>query len=118
MEGILHKLHKKENQEGPDYAFWCPGCGEGHAVWVQPGRWEFNGNMEKPTFNPSLLIHRKMGEPPITAENFEEWKRNPWPQTKVDKICHLNVTDGQLIFHGDSTHHLSGKTVPMEPFPA
>lgn len=102
MSAVLHKVNKPEGGDPSkfaDYIFWCPGCKFGHAIYTEhpnsvAAKWTFNSNMEKPTFSPSLLI--KTGA----------------------HVCHSNVIDGQIMFHGDSTHHLSGETVPMEPFPA
>jgi len=46
-----------------EYFFHCPGCGRGHSfitAWVPPHTgptWTFNGNLESPTFSPSLLYN-------------------------------------------------------------
>lgn len=95
------------------WMIFCPACKRGHNF---DGRWTFNGNVEKPTFMPSMLVNRDRWEPPVTPENMDEWERKPWEQTKVTKICHSFVTDGQIQFLGDCTHELAGKTVPLEPF--
>jgi hypothetical protein len=97
--GRLHELAPKLLQ------FHCPGCKYGHAVAVngrtmpdsegRPVSWTWNGNYEKPTFTPSLLIN-KNGD-------------GGYPR------CHLLVTDGRLNFLTDSTHQLAGKMVEMEP---
>jgi hypothetical protein len=71
------------------YMFHCPGCGRGHGYHVP--HWDFNGDLEKPTFTPSLLCD----------------KDNP------KKICHLFVTDGKIIYQQDCHHQLAGKTVDM-----
>lgn len=91
MDRILHKVDF-------GFIFWCPGCGHCHGAWVNKpnpvtgARWTWNGNVEKPTFSPSMVI-------------ADEGLR-----------CHLFVRDGFLQFLGDSTHALAGNTVPMEPF--
>lgn len=99
-------------------AFICPGCGMIHAVNVdssKPGPcWGFNDDYERPTFTPSILVKGIYGDPPVTPENFDEWRRAPWPQRKVEKICHSFVTDGQIQFLGYCTHELAGKTVPIK----
>lgn len=105
----------------PDYLFWCPGCQCGHAVWVERpnglgARWTFNGDMVRPTFQPSLLVQHDIWFPPVTSENMAEWDKAPWPQTKQRHVCHTFVTDGQIQYLGDCTHALAGKTIPMEPF--
>lgn len=73
------------------WVFWCPGCAEPH---VFDKRWTFDGNMEKPTFTPSLLVHHVPGAQPL---------------------CHSFVTGGVIQYLGDCEHALAGKTVPMEP---
>lgn len=78
--------------------FWCDGCQEPHSFSVdckggQRPCWTWNGDWEKPTFNPSLL----------------------YPSKTVR--CHLYVTDGQIQYLSDCDHHLAGKTVPIPPFP-
>lgn len=80
---------------GTGYLFWCPGCREHHSYDVRTdgGRpnWSFNGDMERPTFTPSLFY--------------------------PDRICHLFLTDGVIHFLGDCSHKLAGQTVPLEPLP-
>ena len=36
-----------------DYWFNCPGCSERHAL---NNTWKFNGNLENPTFSPSIKV--------------------------------------------------------------
>lgn len=87
------------------YLFECPGCECSHIYATMPDyfksgmHWQFNGNIEAPSFTPSLL--------------------NRWGfvQGKATKICHLHVTDGKIVFCDDCTHSLAGQTVPMIPFP-
>lgn len=99
---ILRAVQQSDRGEAanhPDFIFWCPGCHSGHGVWttkknIMGGFWKFNGNMEKPTFEPSILLAAQNG-------------RNG---------CHCYVRDGNIEFLPDCTHELAGKTVPMEPF--
>jgi len=82
------------------YHMDCPGCGFMHAVQVVPhkGRpvWTFNGDMDKPTFSPSILVTWEHGE------NYEK------------RRCHSFIRDGKWQFLNDCTHDLAGQTVPME----
>ena len=76
---------------------WCPGCKEIHRI---PSEWGFNRDIESPTFTPSVRIN--------------------WGGMLVDgkeKICHYFITDGKIIYCGDSTHDLAGKTVALEDMP-
>lgn len=121
---VLHRVQQRDGHPDPDYMFWCPGCKCGHAVWVTRANghtgatWGFNGNMEKPTFQPSLLIHYDTWYPPVTPENLDQWKREPWQQEKRSMICHSVVTDGVIHYCADSTHEFSGKAIPMVDFDA
>lgn len=104
--------------EGGSVGFWCPGCDRMHAVRIHTpnDNWEFNGNGDRPTFSPSVLVTYQHGVPPVTPENHEEYKRTPWPQTTVTDICHSFVTDGHIQFLGDCTHALAGQTVALPDF--
>lgn len=100
---ILRPVAPEDAERGAgDFNFWCPACKQGHTLWVVrrsavPNPWQWDGNVEKPTVQPSLKIEgvRFDGRP---------------------YICHLVVTAGMLNYCADCTHELAGKTVPMEPF--
>lgn len=100
-----------------DYLFWCPGCQCSHGVWTTKRNslnavWTFNGDLEKPTFEPSLLIR---GTKDITdAEHAKIMAGEPITPTPF--VCHSFIRNGQIEFLSDCTHHLAGKTVPMEAF--
>lgn len=97
--------------------FWCPGCEEGHAITV--GTWTWNGDLERPTFSPSVLIRGN------------QWPRDEYPDyyrphhagvapgvaPGADTVCHSFVTDGRIQFLGDSTHMLAGQTVDLPTWP-
>jgi hypothetical protein len=85
--------------------FWCPGCDTCHVVRVaEPSPWGFNGDGDKPTFTPSVLV-RYPGE---------DAGQNGAPPA----ICHSFVIDGRIQFLGDCTHALAGQTVDLPDFPA
>ena len=69
------------------YLIECPGCGMSHLF---DDRWEFNDDLENPTFSPSMLAK--------------------WPP---DNVCHSFVRDGKIQFLNDCTHDLKGKTVEL-----
>lgn len=100
----MPKIKGLANQDGVrmGYVFECPGCGEWHLVYVeQPSprnqQWQWNGNMERPTFEPSILIN---------------WAGGYGPERKP-KVCHSFVRDGHIQFLGDCTHALAGQTVDL-----
>lgn len=83
----------------PDFLFWCPGCKCSHGVWVSSANghtgatWGFNGNMDLPTFTPSILCRSGNESGPT--------------------VCHSFVRDGRIEYLGDCTHDLRGQTVEM-----
>ena len=85
-------------------AFFCPGCQDVHVVNSAPSgpRWTYNGNPERPTFSPSILV---------TCN----WSK--LDQSDKDEICHSFVRDGQIQFLGDCTHKLAGQTVEVPEWP-
>lgn len=87
--------------------FWCPGCDDAHQIAV--GTWSWNGDLDRPTFSPSVLVkgfgysrEPEVGGPPVA----------PGP-----KVCHSFVTDGRIQFLGDCTHTLAGQTVDLPEWP-
>lgn len=84
--------------------FWCPGCKSSHAINSHPNgpKWEWNGDIARPTFKPSILVTLRWSE----VEPGEK-----------DEICHSFVTAGQIQFLGDCTHELAGQTVPLPKWP-
>ena len=101
-------------------AFYCPGCKEMHQVRIEgEGRpaWGFNGDYDRPTFTPSILV--RTGHYVPGHESGPCWctwaKENPEEADDGFKcsVCHSFVTDGQIQFLGDCTHELAGQTVPL-----
>ncbi len=79
-----------EEDHGLNYWFWCHPCDTFHFFRVRAAKgrvqqplWMFNGNMDKPTFQPSLR-YASIG-------------------------CHLTLTDGVITYHDDSKHPWAGK---------
>lgn len=105
-------------------SFFCPGCKSFHTLNVsgesRPG-WGFNGNIEKPTFTPSVLVksgHYASGHKP----GDECWCTYYAEHPDEDRdgfecgICHSFVTDGRIQFLGDCTHELAGQTVDLPEY--
>lgn len=96
--GIM--LGKKLYQLRPgQVAYHCPGCDGPHFLALddsnvvngRPHKWDFDGNLEVPTFHPSIHV----------APNMPEFR------------CHSWIKNGMISFLTDSHHHLGGQTVPM-----
>lgn len=107
--------------DGGRLLFRCPGCNEAHQVTVGEGpgpRWGFNGNYERPTFTPSVLI--KTGHYCAGQEGKDCWctyeKRLGKPAPFKCSVCHSFVTDGRIQFLTDCTHALAGQTVQLPDF--
>lgn len=98
-------------------SFFCPGCKNYHMVNYSLGGWGWNGDTEKPTLTPSVLVRSQMWTPPVTPENLEEWHRNPWKQIQVEHVCHSFVTDGNIHFLGDCNHALANQIVALPDIP-
>jgi Family of unknown function (DUF6527) len=91
----------------------CP-CGDTHAI--NANRWAFNGDIERPTFSPSVLV---------TTGHFVPKERSDgscWCTYNAEHpgelvfgcyLCHSFVRDGMVQFLGDCSHALAGQVVPL-----
>lgn len=95
------------------HAHWCPGCGEMHRI---PDRWSFDGNVERPTFSPSVKI---TGKQTVIVDGrwTGEWVLGSDGKA-LDLCCHYFLHAGTLKYCSDSTHALAGKSVPLPALPA
>ena len=102
--GVLRTL------DGGRVGFMCPGCEGMHQLRVEGDgrpRWGFNGDYDRPTFTPSVLV--TWSEPSDVEGGFDDRSKD----RKI--VCHSFVTDGQISFLGDCTHALRGQVVPLQP---
>lgn len=93
---ILKEIKTADGGKG--LMFFCPGCKYYHHFQVEKGPlwsgqpiWTWNGDMEKPTFSPSLGVNMRM------------------PAHR----CHSFVRDGKIQFLDDCYHELRGQTVDL-----
>jgi len=103
-------------------SFRCPGCKSVHAIsFGGANTWNWNGNADKPTFTPSVLVRNGHHAP-----NFNPASDNCWCKYNSEQIaagekpssfeccvCHSFVTDGRIQFLSDCTHKLAGQTVDI-----
>jgi hypothetical protein len=95
------------------YSHWCPGCKEVHLI---PDTWTFEGNVNIPTFRPSVKITSKKTIRDDRGNWLGDWERDA-AGNAIDSCCHYVLTGGQLQFCVDSTHALAGQTVPLPELP-
>lgn len=107
----MAQLGKFLRKSSTGYLHYCPACENVHQYRVGGDispQWTFDGNVDKPTFSPSMLIFH--------TDRYADGGilLNP-PQRRT--ICHYTMTAGMIYFHGDSPHKLSGQTVPLPELP-
>lgn len=97
MAKVLRQVQQFSLEE-MNYTFYCPACKSYHGFKTTGNepRWTFNGDMNKPTVRPSLLMTWTYGE-----------DNKPFR-------CHLFVTDGKIQYLSDCLHEFAGKTVDMQ----
>jgi hypothetical protein len=111
MEVIMKKGKLRTLSDGK-VAFYCKGCKCYHAISIEEDKhptWSFNGDYEKPTFNPSILVQYRY---PKGYTN-----ENPAPVGYdgefVDNICHSFIVDGKIQYLSDCTHQFAGITLEL-----
>ena len=95
--------------DGQRVLFRCPGCEDNHQVYV--GTWTWNGDLERPTFTPSVLVRGNQWPRDEFPEYYKPAHANIAPGGTT--VCHSFVTDGRIQFLGDCTHALAGQTVDL-----
>lgn len=114
---------KLRGLEGDMLAFRCPGCQEYHVVSVTAGRWSWNGDVDHPTFSPSILVQSghyaegKQGK--IGSGCWCDYNaRHPsHPSPFRCRQCHCFVYDGQIRYLADCSHELAGQAVDLPDWP-
>lgn len=92
------------------YEHWCPACQEMHTL---PDGWDFDGNMDAPTFtsSPSSSFLHRFKKRKYTNGRWDGWELDA-AGNMIDVVCHYNITSGMIVFHGDCSHGWH-HTVPM-----
>jgi hypothetical protein len=114
MSQLSRKLRSASNG---GLMFWCAGCDTPHRVGVGGGdgpQWTWNGDVDRPTFSPSVLVTWTTAVPPATTlENSEQIRRGEIVQQEVPQVCHSFVTDGRIQYLSDCTHAMAGQTIEL-----
>ncbi|OFY87840.1 MAG: hypothetical protein A3F72_02925 [Bacteroidetes bacterium RIFCSPLOWO2_12_FULL_35_15] len=103
------KLYDKDHGT---YYFRCP-AGHDHYINTivpnqQNAQWGFNGDVNNPTFTPS--INEKAGRfVDVNVKGNEEWLSNP----ENSYHCHFIITNGKIKFCGDCSHELKNLTIEL-----
>jgi hypothetical protein len=103
--------------------FWCPGCKAAHRITYGTGndyRWGWNGDVNKPTFTPSVLVrtgHYAYDTPPEKCWCTYNAEHPDNPSGYTCQVCHSFVTNGRIQFLSDCTHALAGQTVDLPEWP-
>lgn len=99
----------KRDSQSTQLYFRCPGCKHLHAIndaltelrGENSPVWVFNGDYDKPTISPSILVWSYRKNPSTDEYNIE-----------TDR-CHSFVRDGNIQFLTDCMHQLAGQTVEL-----
>lgn len=105
----MAKIKRYTSVEGGyngELAIMCPGCKCKHWIFDKETKgqskcWEFNGDFDRPTISPSLLVWN-YGQNPATGKYDIEINR-----------CHSFIRNGQIQFLNDCDHALAGTTVEL-----
>lgn len=112
---------KLRRGEGGVLLFWCPACAEAHQVRVDGDgrpRWGFNGDPQRPTLTPSVLVRSGCFVPEHKGQcwcSSKDPEGEDWGFTCAQ--CHFYLTDGRLHFLSDCSHALAGQVVELPDFP-
>jgi len=102
----MRVLSNKLAEGLPDaHVVWCPACKILHKFYVNSfglnkARWTWNGDINRPTFSPSLIITISSGD-----------------KNKSDIRCHSFLKNGIWEYLNDCTHEMAGKKVPLPDLP-
>lgn len=101
---VVHDVSRMdESSAGRACWVWCPACDDMHRFQIVGTKgdmpdgpcWEWDGNLEKPTFQGSMLVY----------------------ETTVNPRCHSFLRDGIWEFLGDCTHDKKNQKLAMVPLP-
>lgn len=102
MTMVGTKMRSFGSPSGPrGLSHWCPACDEMHTFAVERpfsngAQWTWDGNVEAPTFAPSMnIVTNPRGDP------------HHQPQA-ASSVCHYFLKAGVIQYLGDCTHAMGG----------
>lgn len=101
----MAKVHKFSDDQ---FGITCLACGCGHEL----KGWQFNGDLESPTFSPSLLV---TGKKMPTQDEADRIMADEKIELS-DMVCHSFIRNGNIEYLSDCTHEYAGKTVKLNEF--
>jgi hypothetical protein len=109
----LRRIGAAQGYTAGGLAHWCPACGEMHAFALDGknasgAQWTWDGNVEHPTFTPSM--HIKIGK--YADQNWQE------ETAGESSVCHYILTAGVINYCGDCTHAMKGQSIRLPDLPA
>lgn len=120
--GLLSKILR--NGVGGRLSWWCPGCSMAHQVITEgEDAWGWNGSADKPSFSPSVKVQWSSLSQAAQEKDHAFYARHGRHMTPAELpydqhyVCHSYVTDGQMQFLHDCTHHLVGQAVQIPDWP-
>lgn len=110
---VLRRTGAADGYTAGGYAHWCPACEQMHAFAVDaPQRngacWSFDGNVDAPTFSPSMNIRTgRFANPDWVDPEGED----------LSIVCHYFLRGGRIEYLSDCTHRFAGQTVDLPSLP-
>ena len=108
MAKLSSKLRSWVFGDREGLSFFCPACNAAHTILTTAGGWEWDGDVDRPTFTPSVKVTHEAK--PDASDEFKEWR--------TARVCHSYVTAGMIQYLADCTHGLAGQTVELAVWPA
>lgn len=119
------KLRRAQGDVRKMLMHWCPGCDEPHGITIEGVGcpvWTFNGDYEKPSFNPSILCFttheggKQLAERRTLCHYFIKTGAELGDRILLG-LPALDPGKSYIDFCGDSPHALAGRTVELPDWP-
>lgn len=97
--------------------FYCLACQQRHVVGLG---WQFNGNLDKPSFTPSVVVrlgHYLTGDATTCHCAWSRRFPRQGPEPRPCVLCHSVITDGMITYTSDCSHAFKNRTIPLPELP-